>query len=252
MQSVDRIVTILTVLSGAAKGLGITELFESCDLPKSTLHRTLSSLMENGFVLQDANSKKYRLGPAVLTLGASFLAQNDLRSFARPHLEKLGEEVNETVYLTVLQGETAICVDTFGAARNLNYFVHIGREMPFNTTAAAKVLLAYQSKEMIRKTVSSKKMVKLTSNSITDPEAFIQHLSKIKECGYGICDEEMEEGVSAIAAPIWNWSKQVTASVAVIGPSVRLKDDMRQIVIEKVKRTADAISQELGYEIKIS
>lgn len=72
MQSVDRIVTILTFLSGAGKGLGITELYDSCDLPKSTLHRALNSLMEYGFVLQDVQTKRYRLGPAVYALGQAF------------------------------------------------------------------------------------------------------------------------------------------------------------------------------------
>lgn len=247
MQSVDRIVTILSLLSEAGKGLGITELYTSCDLPKSTLHRTLNSLLEYGFVLQDEQTKKYRLGHAVLRLGASFLAQNDLRSYARAYLEKLGAELNESVYLTILNDESAICVDTFGATRNLNYFVHIGRDMPFNTTAAAKVILAFQPEELIRRIISSKKLVKLTENSIVEPDRLFQHLMDIKDQGYGICEEEMEEGVTAIAAPIWNWGGQVVASVAVIGPSVRLGGEIRQEIIEKVKKTAENISRELGW-----
>lgn len=247
MQSVDRIVTILSLLSNAGKGLGITDLYASCDLPKSTLHRTLNSLMEYGFVLQDVQSKKYRLGPAVLRLGASFLMQNDLRSFARSYLEKLGAEINETVYLTVLQDETAICVDTFGASRNLNYFVHIGREMPFNTAAAAKVILAYQPEELIRKVIYSKRLGKQTDRSIIDPDFLFRHLIDIRDTGYGICEEEMEEGVTAIAAPVWDWSCEVLASVAVIGPTVRLQGEMRQGIIEKIKSVAEKISQELGW-----
>ncbi|MEL7563624.1 MAG: IclR family transcriptional regulator [Dehalobacterium sp.] len=247
MQSVDRIVTILSLLSNAGKGLGITELYTACDLPKSTLHRTLNSLMEHGFVLQDVESKKYRLGPTVLRLGASYLMQNDLRSYARSYLEQLGAELNETVYLTILQDDTAICVDTFGASRNLNYFVHIGREMPFNTTAAAKVILAYQPEELIRKVIYSKKLCKLTEKSIVDPDCLFQHIIEIKECGYGICEEEMEEGVTAIAAPVWNWGNQVTASVAVIGPSVRLQGEMQKNIIEKIKLVAENISRELGW-----
>lgn len=247
MQSVDRIVTILTLLSNAAHGLGITDLYSACDLPKSTLHRILNSLMEHGLVLQDLETKKYRLGHSVLRLGAGYLAQNDLRSVARFHLEKLGGELNETVYLTVLQDEKAICVDTFGASRNLNYFVHIGREMPFNTTAAAKVLLAYQSKEMIKKAVFGQKLVKLTERSITDPNILMEHLTQIKEQGYGICEEEMEEGVMAIAAPIWNWGLQVVGSVAVIGPCVRM-EVMKQDIINNVLETAEIISKEYGFE----
>jgi len=247
VQSVDRIVTILSLLSNAGKGLGITELYTACDLPKSTLHRTLNSLMEHGFVLQDVESKKYRLGPTVLRLGSSYLMQNDLRSYARSYLEQLGAELNETVYLTILQDDTAICVDTFGASRNLNYFVHIGREMPFNTTAAAKVILAYQPQELIKKVIYSKKLCKLTAKSIVDPDCLFHHIIEIKERGYGICEEEMEEGVTAIAAPVWNWGNQVMASVAVIGPSVRLHGELQKNIIEKIKLVADNISRELGW-----
>jgi IclR family KDG regulon transcriptional repressor len=247
VQSVDRIVTILSLLSNASKGMGITELYNSCDLPKSTLHRTLSSLMKHGFVLQDHENKKYRLVPAVLRLGASFLAQNDLRSYARSYLEELSTELNETVYLTVLQNESAICVDTFGAARNLKYFVEIGREMPFNTTAAAKVILAYQPEELIRRMVYTKKLIKLTDKSIVDPDYLFRHLMEIRRKGYGICEEEMEEGVTAIAAPVWNLGGQVLASVAVIGPSVRLHGDTQKIIIEKIKSVAEKISRELGW-----
>lgn len=248
MQSVDRIVNILTKLSNSSKGLGITDLYGVCDLPKSTLHRTLNSLMEFGFVVQDAQTKKYRLGSALLRLGTSYLAQNDLRSVSRPFIEELGSSLNETVYITALQDDMSICVDTYGASRNLNYFVRIGREMPFNTTASAKVILAYQPKELIRKIVYNKKLTKLTEKSIVDPDYLLKHLDSIREGGYGVCEEEMEEGVAAVAAPIWDWTSQVIGSVAVIGPWIRLSGPIRPEIIEKVKNTANLISREMGYE----
>lgn len=248
MQSVDRIVTILTQLSSSQKGLGITDLYGVCDLPKSTLHRTLNSLSEFGFVVQDAQTKKYRLGSALLRLGTRFLAQNDLRVVARPFIEDLGAELNETVYITILQEDTAICLDTFGASRNLNYFVRVGREMPINTTAAAKVILAYQPAEVIKRVVGGRKLVKLTERSITEPDMLIAHLDLIREQGYGICEEEMEEGVTAIAAPIWDWSGQVAGSLAIIGPCIRLSGENRTRIINRVKQTAQRISAELGYE----
>lgn len=248
MQSVDRIVTILTQLANSQKGLGITDLYGVCDLPKSTLHRTLNSLGEFGFVIQDGQTKKYRLGAALLRLGTRFLAQNDLRVVARPFIEDLGAALNETVYITILQEDTAICLDTFGASRDLYYFVRIGREMPINTTAAAKVILAYQPEAVIRRIVVAKRMVKLTAKSITDPEQLVEQLSLIREQGYSICEEEMEEGITAISAPIWDWSSQVAGSLALIGPCMRLAGENRPEIIAQVKRTAQLISAELGYE----
>lgn len=247
MQSIDRIVKIFMLLSIASEGRGITELYKESNVPKSSLHRILTSLLKYGYVLQDKDNKKYRLGPSLLRLGASYLYQNDLRKIAAPYLKKLGQELNETVFLTVFQSELVICIDTCETSRNnITYFVRQGRAMPFNTTAAAKVLLAYQTEEMIKKLVIPKNLVKDTEKSIIDPKIFIKHLAEIREKGYSTCKEEMEEGVMAIAAPIWNIKSKVIGSVAVVGPLTRIENS-EKVFIEKIKKTGYLISSEIGY-----
>ena len=246
MQSVDRIVTILAYLAKSSQGMGIMELHQVSDLPKSTLHRVLASLVEHDFVMQDPVTKKYRLGAGMLKLGSSYLQQNDIRMIARPYLIKMEEILRETVYLTVLQGEGAICVDTVSSSRNINYFVSLGQDMPFNTAAAAKTILAYQSKEFIKKVAYSEKLLQLTPKSITDPEELIQHLANIRILGYGMCEEEFEEGVTAVAAPIRDWGGEVQASLAVIGPSLRICDEFREQVINTTQEVAKEISSQLG------
>jgi len=246
LQSIDRITTILESISIFAEGVGIAELHRSSNLPKSTLHRILTGLMKHGYVMQNEDNKKYRLGPNFLILGANYLYQNDLRKIAAPYLKKLGQEFNETVFLTIFQNELAICIDTYEVSRNhVTYFVRQGRVMPFNCTAAAKVLLAYQKAKVIKKLVIPKNMVKNTKKSVIDPNLFIEHLKEIKQKGYSICKEEMEEGVMAIAAPIWDIKSRVIGSVAVVGPLTRIENS-EKIFIEKIKKTGYLISCEMG------
>lgn len=223
MQSIDRIAAIFESISIFAEGVGIAELHRSSNLPKSTLHRILAGLMKQGYVMQNEDNKKYRLGPSFLILSTNYLYQNDLRKITASYLKKLGQELNETVFLTIFQNELAICIDTYEVSRNhVTYFVRQGRVMPFNCTAAAKVLLAYQKEKIIKKLVIPKNMVKSTKKSIVDPNLFIEHLKEIKEKGYSICKEEMEESVMAIAAPIWDIKSRVVGSVATVGPINRI------------------------------
>lgn len=247
MQSIDRIAAILESISIFAEGVGITELHRSSNLPKSTLHRILTGLIKHGYVMQNEDNKKYRLGPSFLILGANYLYQNDLRKIAVPYLKKLGQELNETVFLAIFQNELVICIDTYEVSRNnVTYFVRQGRVMPFNCTAAAKVILAYQKEKVIKKLVVPKNMVKNTKKSIIDPNLFIEHLKEIKKKGYSICKEEMEEGVMAIAAPIWDIKSRVVGSVAVVGPLTRIENS-EKVFIEKIKETGYLISREMGH-----
>lgn len=250
MKSIDRIATILKLISQFAEGVGITELHRLSNLPKSTLHRVLIGLVNYGYVIQYEDNKKYRIGPNFLILGANYLHQNDLCKIGTPYLKKLGQELNETVFLTIFQNELAICISTYETSRNnITYFVRQGRVMPFNSTAAAKVILAYQSREIIKKLVVSKNMFKSTKKSIVDPNLFIEHLKEIKKKGCSICREEMEEGVMAIAAPIRDIRKRVVGSVAVVGPINRVKNFKRDF-IKKIKKTAFLISCEMGCNLK--
>jgi len=247
LQIIDRITAIFELLSIFAEGVGITELHRSSNLPKSTLHRILTGLMKYGYVVQNEDNKKYRLGPSFLIISTSYLYQNNLCKIARPYLKKLSQELNETVFLTVFQNELAICIDHYEVSRNnVTYFVAQGRVMPFNTTAAAKVILAYQKREMINKLVVLKNMVKSTKKSIVDPNLFIEHLKEIKQKGYSVCKEEMEEGIMAVAAPIWDIKSRVVGSVATVGPIIRIENS-EKVFIEKIKKTGYLISREMGH-----
>jgi DNA-binding IclR family transcriptional regulator len=102
LQSIDRIATILESISEFTEGVGIAELHRLSNLPKSTLHRILTGLIKQGYVMQNEDNKKYRLGPSFLILSANYLYQNDLCKIAAPYLKKLSQEFQEIISLILL------------------------------------------------------------------------------------------------------------------------------------------------------
>lgn len=248
MQWVERVVAVLTTLAVSGSGLGITELSHEVDIPKSSLHRVLQSLGDKGFVVQDKESRKYRLGPAVLQLSGSYLARMSVRAVSTAHLRALGEKIRESVFLTVLENDEAICVETFETIRSVRFFVQVGRRMPFHATAASKVLLAFQPPDVFERIFSKIwPLVPQTSRTIVDPEKLRQHLVEIRRLGYATCDGEMEVGVTAIAAPIWDANGRVLASVTALGPTERMEGAGRDNIVEEVRKTAGEISREMGH-----
>jgi IclR family KDG regulon transcriptional repressor len=207
----------------------------------------LQALVACDFLTRDARSKTYRLGPGLLTLGTHSLNQWDLPSVALPYLERFTGVTGETVFLTALNRDRAICLQTVGAERSIQFFVRAGREMPFHCAASAKIILACQSNERIETILNDKPLFKFTSRTITNIDELKQHLENIRRQGYAICDGEMEVGVKAIAAPLIDSENQVIGSVAIVAPAERLNQEAENRLLPQLLDTAKEISRRLGY-----
>ncbi|HCL89802.1 MAG TPA: IclR family transcriptional regulator, partial [Candidatus Atribacteria bacterium] len=145
-----------------------------------------------------------------------------------------------------------ICIDSISSSRSTNthLFVEIGKEMPFHCTASSKILLANQSPEEIKRVISKNPLKKYTQNTITEPEKLMIHLLDIKNIGYAICNEELEEGIKAIAAPIKNMNGKTIASITITGLAKRISSNNMESLIEIVTNSALEISKKLGYQEK--
>ena len=247
METVTRAIETLNTISKATSGLTLTELSDRLRLPKSTVYRMLQVLVEHDFVRKDIHTKTYRLGPALLRLCTNSLNQWNLRSIALPYLQQLADTTKETVFLTALHGDTAICLQTIPSERSLQFFVRTGREMPFHCAASAKVILAYQSDKQIERILNDKPPFELTSRTITNIDELKEHLENVRRQGYALCDGEMEVGVRAIAAPIIDGDSKVIGSVAIVAPSERLDQGARKQLLPQLLHTTQEISRRLGY-----
>jgi len=251
MKSLEKIIKILDYLSDVERDAGITELSLKLNLPKSTVHRILKNLSRYSVVEKENDTSRYKIGLRLLKYSNSLLRSFDLRQIVKPILKKVCNETQETTFLTVWRNNQGLCIDSISSSRSTNthLFVEIGREMPFHCTASSEVLLANQPIEDIKRVISNKNFLRYTPNTITDHEKLLIHLFDIKNKGFAVCDEELEEGIKAIAAPIKNIKGKTIASITITGLAKRMSsDNIKKRLIKIVTNSAREISIKLGYK----
>jgi len=250
MNSIEKSIKILNYLSNAKRSVGITELSLKLSFPKSTVHRILNSLLSYSLVSQEKETSKYKLGLKILEYSNSFYNSFDFRQIAKPILKKICTETGFTTSLTAWYDGHSICIDSVTPSQKLNthhLFVEIGKKMPFHCTASAKVLLAYQLPEDIKRIINKKHLIRYTPNTITEPGKLMMHLLDIKNKGFAICDEELEEGIKAIATPIKDINGRTKASITITGLAKRISSSNTKKLIKIVTNSAEEISKMLGY-----
>lgn len=248
VQVVDRVIDLLNELGRVQPGLGISELADMVSLPRSTVHRILQSLMKGGLVQQDRETRKYRLGLGFLVLGSSVLNGLDVREAARPYLKQLFQELGETVFLTVLDGNRAICVEKIETvAKSVRFVVQVGSVTPFHCAAGGKVLLAYLPEEMVDRVLDGYCFERYTPYTITSRDSLDRELAVTRSRGFGVCDQEFETFVRAVAAPVFGKDGCVLASITVIGLIDRFDNQFISRALEMVQTAAGQVSRQLGY-----
>lgn len=249
VQSIERAIKILEQLAEAKEGLGVTELSRRLNLHKSTVHRLLSTLLTFGYVEQNPYSEKYRLGMKLLYLGGAILERMDLRREAHEVLKELSEQVNETVHLVVPDGSSAIYIDKIDSSRTIRMYSQIGRRAPMHASAVGKAILAFLPEDLVSKVIE-KGLEKYTSNTITDPDELIKHLETVRTRGFAVDDEENEEGIRCIGAPIFDYSGKVVGALSISGSTVTVTQDKIDFFAKKALECARKISRHMGWRIE--
>lgn len=240
-QSVLRAVAVLKTLGRSRDAYGITELGAATGLSKATVFRLLAALENEGMVARDSESGAYRLGPEVITLGASAQCGADLRVIAHDELVRLARETGETATLEVLLAGEVLILDEVKGRFLLCSTPEIGRRWPAHATSTGKVLLAL--------TTPAPPMPRLTRigpKSITTREAFEREIARVRKQGYACAIDELEPGLVALAAPVRNHAGFVVASISVNGPALRVHATRRRTLVPELCRAADRISRRLG------
>ena len=248
VQSVERTLTILELLSDYNQGLGITDISTKVKLHKSTVHRLLGTLIHKGYVIQDPSTNKYKITLKLYELGSKNIESLDLLSVSRPFTQVLAEELNEVVHLVIRDNESIVYIDKIEADNTITMASRIGKRMPLYCTSVGKAMLAHMTDEEVEKAWNRSNIVKYTENTITDFNDFKKELQKIREQGYAVDNEENEFGVRCIGAVILNRFGEIEGAISVSGPTMRLTMDKVEGFAKKVIKCADLISRELGYK----
>lgn len=249
VRAVERAVLILEVLRSAENSLPLKELAKRSELPKASVLRMLRTLESTGLVQRAPDRDLYRLGVRCLALGQAYLDQTDLRSEARPLLERLREEFDETIHLAVLDDELRVVyVEKLETVHAVGLMMsRVGRTVPSFCTGIGKVLLAGQRGDPVSILEAAGDLRAYTPSTILEPEALRKELATVRERGYSLDLEEHERGVRCVATPINGPDGEVIAALSIAGPSNRLSRHLLNGgLAEAAMSAARQISQRLG------
>lgn len=250
VQSLERALTLLNVLSEYPEGIQITRLSEQVGLSKSTTHRLLATLVHMNYVVKDEETEKYKLGFQLIYLSRNILNSIDVIQIARPFLEKLCHDVNETIHLCIDDNGEVMYIDKIESNQTIRMFSRIGSRAPMYCTGVGKVLLSGMSEEAYRKVVSGIDFVARTAKTITSADALAEEVALVKNQGYALDNIENEEGIRCIAAPIFDFQGKIIASFSISGPSNRITmERVQDELVRRIRETSQEISRQLGYRV---
>jgi DNA-binding IclR family transcriptional regulator len=237
VQSADRALAILAAFSSARPDLGVSELAAELGMHKSTVSRLLAVLQARGLVRRDGD--RFSPGPELARLGMIAVRSLALALVAAEPLQRLAEQTGETINLAVRQGDQALNVHQVQSAHFVGLTDWTGRGAPLHATANGKALLAFGDGDL------PEVLEPLTALTIADPAALEQELDEVRRRGYATAVEELERGLHAVAAPVFDSTGSCVAAVSVSGPSYRLAELAG--AGEACAATAAEISECLGF-----
>ena len=251
-QSLERGLAILSAFRSGRPLLGISELSREVGLSRSTTHRYVATLTGLGYLLQDAPTRKYRLGPRVLDLGFSAINSMELREVAAPYLQQLSDETGYTVNMAILDGLDIVYVERCRSARagqrEIDLNLHIGSRLPGYCTSLGKVLLAHLPPEGQADALAAIDFTRRGPNTLVSRSALANELKRVRRDGFAINNEELAYGLRSIAAPIFAHDGTAIAGInlAVHRTMISVEDLVARLSA-RLRRTADEISAQLGY-----
>ncbi len=245
VQSVDRAVSILEMLAHDGES-GVTKIAEELGVHKSTAFRLIATLEQRGLVEQDLERGKYRLGVGVLRLAGATTARLDVVQETRPLARALAAETGETVNIAVRSEGAALYVDQIAGSSSLQSHNWVGQRIPLHATANGKVLLSGLTSDQIATEVGQRFRA-YTPATITSIKKLLVDIDVVREAGHAVVVDELEMGLTAIAAPLHNAHGDVIASLSISGPTFRFDDGKVKAAIRQVTEAAEEVSERLGW-----
>lgn len=237
VQAVGRALDILDMLATGDKGVG--EVARSLGVNKSTASRLLSTMHSRGFVGKNRLTGAHRLGAHIARLYQAYVENLRPGREAAVLVDRLAQESGETVLLTVFQGDKATYIDKVDSRQPLRTSSRIGDEAPLHCGAAGKSILAFLPDSEKRALLGAARLKRFTSRTIGDRQALFRELDRIRNQGYAISDEEINEGVIGIGVPLLDWRSMPVGALSITAPKSRLTDDRLRELIELLRRAGD-------------
>ena len=247
IQSVRKTFRLIECLS-AADEMSITELGNSIELNKGAIFRILSTLRSLGYIEQNPANEKYRLGLKLFEIGSQVLIRLNEVQEAHNIMEQIAQETQETVHLATLREGYVVYLDKIDSKHVLRIFSRVGNRAPCYCTGVGKALLAWLPEEEISRIMKMQKIVKYTENTITTVKELKKELKKIRMQGYSEDNQEHQQGIRCIAAPIRNRAGKVVAAISITYPEIRNSEEIKENYKALILKAGEQISNRLGLE----
>ena len=244
VQSVERALTILEILARAGEA-GVTAIAAEIGVHKSTAFRLVSALEQAGLVEQAGDRGKYRLGMGILRLAGATTARLDVVQESRPIARRLAASTGETVNIAVLADNSALYLDQVAGSSALQAHNWVGQHIPLHATSNGKVLLAGLPDDEVATVVAA--LPAHTDATITSRKRLLAEVAQTRAAGYAVAVDELEIGLTALAAPIRNAHGDVLASLSVSGPTFRLAAERIEAMVPELLAASGEISRRLGW-----
>ncbi|MDQ4078128.1 MAG: IclR family transcriptional regulator [Chloroflexota bacterium] len=228
--------------------LTLTEIHKASGLSKSKAFRILVTLEEHSLVQRD-EAGQYLLGPRFLVYGQRVQKQMSLLTASRPVMDWLVQETTESIFLGIIDGTEALCIDVRQSPHSIRLYAEVGRRAPLYVGGVPKVLLAFLPSEERDDLLDEIELVPITSKTIVDRDTIEEILQQIREQGYVVTADDLDEGAHSIAAPIFDQHGNVIAAISMAGPSKRILEGGIARYVNLVREGAARVSHSLGYPL---
>jgi DNA-binding IclR family transcriptional regulator len=247
MKSLHKVLDLIEAL-GESGYAGIRDLSSATGFPPATIHRMVATLQERGYLKQDPVTKNYSLSLRFLELGSRVQEQFNLISIARPRIEELMAETREGVNLAVRDGDAVVYLDHVPSSYSMvRLFTKAGARVPLYATGVGKAFLSEEDREELDAYLRRTRRKPHTRNTLLDRDRFLAEMEGIRERGYALDNEEMEEGVRCVAALVYDHGGRPAGAISISGTVTRITPDRVDEFGRTVQRCALMISRELGF-----
>ena len=244
VQSLERGLAVICAFDKDHAELTLSEVAAHTGVTRATARRFLLTLARLGYVRTDG--RFFSLTPRVLELGYAYLSSLSLPEVAEPHLEALVAEVNESSSVSVLDGEDVVYVARVPVSRIMTVAISVGTRFPAYATSMGRVLLAGLPDAELDAYLSKVDLARLTAKTVGSASALRSELAKVRAQGFALVDQELEEGLRAVAAPIKDRLGRVVASLNISAHASRTSlESMRRNLVPPLLAAAARISADL-------
>lgn len=245
MGALNRAISVFEAVVAEGSETSLAAIAVDTGLPKSTIHRILAIWVNRGYLVMTARGR-YGPGPQLLGVAGFATATLDYARLARPYLRRLQSATEETIHLAMLIGNTPIYVDKLEGNRPYRMTSTVGMSLAFHSTAIGKAILGHMMKCDQEALLAHATLSQSTPRTIVSRADLAQELIRIRQLGYAIDDEENEDGVRCVGAPIFNYRSNVVGAVSISAPAVSFSAVDAESLAPAICETTVAISRELG------